>query len=59
MNYAPLARIAIRYGVGIVLGADAANILALDPDLVSYVAAGIGMAVEILYAAAVKRGWAR
>jgi hypothetical protein len=58
MMYAPIARILIRYGVGVVLGADAASIMAGDPDLVSVVAAVIGVATEAVYAYAKKKGWA-
>ena len=56
MNYAPIARIAIRYGVGLVIGADAADILAGDPDIIAVTALVIGVGVEAVYAAAVRRG---
>jgi len=59
MSYAPIARIILRYIVGLIIGADAANLLAGDPDVVSVVALGIGLAVEVVYAFAVKRGWAK
>lgn len=59
MSYAPIARIILRYIVGLIIGADAANLLAGDPDVVSVVALGIGLAVEVAYAFAVKRGWAK
>jgi hypothetical protein len=58
MTYAPIARIVIRYGVGIVLGADAADIVAGDPDLISVVATAIGVITEAVYAYAKKKGWA-
>ena len=58
MKYAPITRILIRYGVGIVLGADAAGIMANDADLVSVVAVVIGVATEAVYAYAKKKGWA-
>lgn len=58
MNWAPLARIVIRYGVGAIFGLDAAGILAADPDVVTIVAAGIGASVEIAYAIAKRKGWA-
>uniref|UniRef100_UPI0040481967 hypothetical protein n=1 Tax=Yoonia sp. TaxID=2212373 RepID=UPI0040481967 len=58
MNYAPIARIIIRYAVGLVIGADAADIAAGDPDVITIVAAGIGAAVEVIYSLAKKRGWA-
>ena len=49
MSYAPIARIILRYIVGLIIGADAANLLAGDPDVVSVVALGIGLAVEVAY----------
>lgn len=57
MDYAPIARIIIRYVVGLVIGADAANIAAGDPDIVTVAAAGVGVAVEIAYGVAKRRGW--
>ena len=58
MNYAPIARIIIRYVVGIVVGADAADMLAGDPDVVTVAALAVGAAVEGLYAVAKAKGWA-
>ena len=58
MDYAPLARIAVRYGVGLVLGANAADLIAGDPDIMALIAAGIGVAVEAVYVFAKKKGWA-
>lgn len=58
MNYAPIARILIRYGAGVVIGFDTAGIIAGDPDVVTYAAMGIGAAVEYAYVLAVKKGWA-
>ena len=58
MDYAPLARIGVRYIVGLVLGANAAEIIAGDPDIIALVAAGIGVAVEAVYVFAKKKGWA-
>lgn len=57
MNWAPLARIILRYGVGLVLGWEAGALLAGDPDIVVYAAMGIGAAVEAAYALAKKKGW--
>jgi hypothetical protein len=59
MNYAPIARILIRYVVGVVVGADAAELLAGDPDVVTVVALAVGGLVEAVYTLAVKRGWAK
>jgi len=58
MNYAPIARIVIRYIVGLVVGSDMASTLAGDPDVITIAAAGIGLGVELAYALAKRRGWA-
>lgn len=55
---APVARILLRYGVGIVVGMDAGDMLAGDPDVVALVALGIGAAVEAVYVIAKRKGWA-
>jgi preprotein translocase subunit Sec61beta len=59
MDYAPLARIVLRYLVGAgVMGSGAiGDTLAADPDLVLYVSLAIGAAVEGGYALAKRRGW--
>lgn len=57
MDYAPIARIIIRYIVGAVIGSETGNLLAGDPDIVLYVALGIGAGVEALYAMAKRKGW--
>jgi hypothetical protein len=58
MNYAPIARILIRYGVGLIIGADAADLLAGDPDVVTVLAVALGGAVEVAYNLAKRKGWA-
>lgn len=58
MNYAPIARIILRYGVGAVVGAAQANILAGDPDVVAMLALAVGAAVEAAYVIAKRKGWA-
>lgn len=58
MNYAPIARIVLRYLIGGIIGAAQGNMLAADPDLVTVVALGIGAAVEAAYALAKRKGWA-
>lgn len=58
MDWAPWARIAIRYAVGAIIGADQAGLLAADPDLITVVALGIGAVVEGLYGLAKRKGWA-
>ncbi|MGB1215925.1 MAG: hypothetical protein ACPG4X_21340 [Pikeienuella sp.] len=59
MNYAPIARIIMRYIVGAILGTETGDILAGDPDVIAFVALGLGVATETAYAIAVKRGWAK
>lgn len=56
--YAPIARIVLRYAVGIVLGMEAGKMLAGDPDVVMIVAALIGAATEAAYVVAKRKGWA-
>lgn len=60
MNWAPAARILLRYAVGAgIMGSYAlGDQLAADPDLVLYVSLGIGVVVEGIYTFAKKRGWA-
>lgn len=58
MDYAPIARILIRYAVGLIVGADTAGILAADPDVITMAAVAIGAAVEVVYAIAKRKGWA-
>lgn len=57
MDYAPLARIIVRYAVGAVLGADASGLLVGDADVITMVALAIGFVVEVVYAIAKKKGW--
>lgn len=58
MDYAPIARIVLRYVIGGVIGAAQGDMLAADPDLVTVVALGIGAGVELAYAIAKRKGWA-
>lgn len=55
---APIIRIVLRYGVGLVLGMEVGSLLAGDPDVVLLVATGVGVATEAVYAYAKKKGWA-
>ena len=62
MNYAPLARIILRYlaGAAVTYGSvapDTAESL-MDPDVVLMLGLVIGAAVEGAYAFAKRRGWA-
>lgn len=58
MNYGPIARIVIRYGVGAVIGVAQADVLAADPDVVTAVALVIGACVEAAYLWSKRKGWA-
>ena len=57
----PIVRIALRYGVGAVLGYELGSQLAADPDVVMAVTtvatAAVGIATEGFYALAKKMGW--
>lgn len=55
--YAPIARILIRYGVGLVIGSHAGDIAVGNPDLVTVVAGAVGAANEVIYALAKRKGW--
>ena len=57
-SYGPIARIILRYGVGAVIGASQAELLAGDPDVVAMVALAVGAAVEAVYIFAKRKGWA-
>jgi hypothetical protein len=57
MNYAPIARIVLRYIIGGVIGAAQGDMLAADPDIVTFVALALGAAVEGAYAIAKRKGW--
>lgn len=59
MDYAPWARIILRYLVGATfMGSESIGAqLSANPDLVMIVAAGIGLAVEAFYVAARRYGW--
>jgi hypothetical protein len=54
----PIARIILRYGVGLVIGMEAGEMLAGDPDIVGVVALAVGVATEAAYAYAKRKGWA-
>lgn len=54
---AAIARIALRYGVGLTLGMKTGEIMAGDPDIVMIVAVGVGVAVEAIYTYAKRKGW--
>jgi hypothetical protein len=52
-----IARILVRYGVGLTVGMNAGNALAGDPDIILIVAAAVGCATEAAYAYAKRKGW--
>lgn len=52
-----IARIVLRYGVGGIIGWQAGNMLAGDPDIVMFVALGVGCATEAVYTYAKRKGW--
>lgn len=58
MDYLPIARITLRYGVGLFIGMAQGDMLAADPDVVTIVALALGGIVEIGYLIAKKRGGA-
>jgi hypothetical protein len=58
MNFGPLARIILRYGIGYLAGSQIGEQLALDPDIVLIVSLGLGAAVEVAYVLAKRKGWA-
>lgn len=55
-----IARIFLRYVVGALFAGSPmlAEKLSTDPDIIMMVAAGVGFAIEGVYAIAKKRGWA-
>jgi len=57
MNYAPIARILIRYGAAGIVGAAQADALSADKDLVTVLAVALAAGVEAFYALAKKKGW--
>jgi len=58
MNFGPIARIILRYGIGYLAGSQAGETLAMDPDAVLVLSLGLGAAVEVAYAYAKRKGWA-
>lgn len=57
MTYGPIARIALRYGAGALLGTQVGDMLAGDPDVVAAVAMVIAGGTEWAYREAKRRGW--
>lgn len=58
MNFAPIARVLARYGIGYFAGAEIGEQLALDPDVTTVIALGLAVVVETFYGLAKRWGWA-
>jgi hypothetical protein len=58
MDFAPIARIMLRYGIGYLAGSNVGNTLAMDPDAVLMLSMALGAAVEGVYVFAKRKGWA-
>jgi len=58
MNFGPLARIILRYGIGYLAGSEIGDTLALDDDAVLMLSLALGAGVEGVYAVAKRKGWA-
>jgi hypothetical protein len=58
MNFGPLARIILRYGIGYLAGSEVGEALALDGDAVIVLSLALGAAVEGAYALAKRNGGA-
>lgn len=56
MALTPFVRIVLRYGAGVVLGLEAGDILAGDPDVVLAVAMALSLIAERAYAIAKRDG---
>lgn len=58
MDFAPWARIVLRYGIGYLAGSEIGETLAMDQDAVVVVSLGLGALVEGVYVWAKRKGWA-
>jgi len=58
VNFGPLARILLRYGIGYLAGSQVGESLAMDPDAVLVLSLALGALVEGAYALAKRKGWA-
>ena len=58
MNFGPLARILLRYGIGYLAGSQVGEALAMDGDAVMVLSLALGALVEGAYALAKRKGWA-
>lgn len=58
MDFAPIARIVLRYGIGYLAGSNIGETLAMDQDAVMTLSLAMGAAVEWAYARAKAKGGA-
>jgi len=58
VNFGPLARILLRYGIGYLAGSHVGEALAMDPDAVLVLSLALGALVEGAYSLAKRKGWA-
>ena len=58
MDFGPIARIILRYGIGYLAGSNAGEALALNPDVVMALSLALGALVEAAYAYAKRVGGA-
>lgn len=58
MDFGPIARIILRYGIGYLAGSNVGEALAMDPDAVLMLSLGLGAVVECVYVWAKRKGWA-
>jgi hypothetical protein len=58
MDFGPIARIILRYGIGYLAGSEVGDMLAMDQDAVLLLSLALGAGVEGLYVLAKRKGWA-
>lgn len=58
MDFAPIARIILRYGIGYLAGSNVGDMLAMDQDAVMALSLALGAAVEWAYSRAKAHGGA-
>lgn len=58
MDFGPLARIVLRYGIGYFAGSQLGEQIAMDQDAVLMLSLALGAMVEGVYVLAKRWGWA-
>lgn len=58
MDFAPIARIILRYGIGYLAGSEVGEMLSMDQDAVLILSLALGACVEGAYVIAKRKGWA-